>query len=165
MSPFSSGKLHIHIFNDSKRSAKFTLAFPFHHVTKNKNLFLSASLIVCKLLSHLWSCQPVDLPPAQDRLSLNPQSPFLFRSLPKPGCSSDVSQVAFMAVQGFPSYKHHLRFSSPSLTSLTATRQPAFSAPHHCPFPIQTILIHVWPADTKVPCAVNIYIALLEAPW
>lgn len=120
MSPFSSGKLHILIFNNSKRLAKYTLAFPFHHLTKNKTLSLSASLIVCKLLSHLWSRQPEDLPPAQDRLWLNPQSPFLSRSLPKPGCSSDVSQAAFMALQGFPRYRHHLRFSSPSLTSLTA---------------------------------------------
>lgn len=32
-------------------------------------------------------------------------------------------------------------------------------------FPIQTTQTHVWLADTYVPCAVNIYMALLEVPW
>lgn len=118
-------------FNNSRRLAKFTLAFPFHHLTNEKNLSLSASFIICKLFKSPLERTACGSPSCTRQAWLNPQPPFLSRSLPKPGCSSDVSQVAFMAVQGFPSYKHHLRFfSSPSLTSLTATSQLAFSAPH-----------------------------------
>lgn len=99
---------------------KNLLSSPFpYHLTNVKHVSLSASLIIYKLLSHLWSCHPVGLRHMQGRIPVNSIS-FLPRSLPKPGCSSDISQksipcltnknyefffvhsVDFTASQGFP---------------------------------------------------------------
>lgn len=71
---------------------KNLLSSPFpYHLTNVKHVSLSASLIIYKLWSHLWSCHPVGLRHMQGRIPVNSIS-FLPRSLPKPGCSSDISQ-------------------------------------------------------------------------